>query len=193
LGIRKSAIGKESTIPHWLLTVRNSGLILQLVMKKHMLLSLVGVAALLSGCVVDPYGPVAVNGPGYYGPYGEPYFVYGGMNYYSYGGRYYYVDHGHRVYVHQLPSGGHYYHGHGGSAYAQRNLHTTGYNPYNKTNYSNTNKLNYSNTNYKGQQITTGHGTGNTQFTGQKGSTTLTKGKLDVPAKGSKDKDKDKR
>jgi len=154
--------------------------------KTFAVLSLISLASLLSSCVVDPYGP----GYGSYGPYGEPYFVYGGMNYYSYGGRYYYVDHGHRVYVHQLPSGGHYYHGHGDNYSGQKYPHTTGDTPYSKTNYSNTNKINYSNTNYMGQQITTGHGTTNTQFTGHKGGTTLTKGNQDVPAKGYKEKDK---
>ena len=126
---------------------------------------MVGLASLQSSCVVDAYGPVAVNGPGYYGPYGpygpygEPYFVYGGINYYTYGGRYYYVDHGRRVYVHQLPSGGHYYHSHGGYSGGQTNLQTTRLknNPYNKTNYSN-NKLNYLNTN-RGQQFSGSHGT----------------------------------
>ena len=169
-------VDKRGFLPHF-----------QAVMKKYIVLSLVGVAALLSSCVVDPYGP----GYGSYGPYGEPYFVYGGMNYYSYGGRYYYVDRGHRVYVHQLPSGGHYYRGHGDNHYGQKNLQTTGHNPYGKTNYSNTNKINYSNNNYRGQQITSGHGTGNSQFTGQKGGATLPKGRQDAPAKGYKDK-KDK-
>ena len=153
-------------------------------MNKYILIPLVGVAALLSSCVVDPYGP----GYGSYGPYGEPYFVYGGMNYYSYGGRYYYVNHGQRVYVHQLPSGGHYYRSHSSTPYAQKYPHNTGYNSYNKTNYPNTNKLNYSNTNYKGQQFSQGHG--NTQFTGQKGGAQMTTGKREAPPKGYKDKDK---
>lgn len=146
-------------------------------MKKYIVISLAGVAALLSSCVVDPYGPG--YGPGYaYGPYGEPYFVYGGINYYSYGGRYYYVEHGHRVYVHQLPSGGHYYHGHNNNANVQKYPHNSGYNTYNKTNYSNTNKVNYSNTNpnLKGQQYSQGQKT--------------TAAKYQAPVKGSKDKDK---
>ena len=78
--------------------------------------------------MVDSYGnvypaPVAVGvpgavvvGPGYYGPpwgpYGMPYYVYGGYYYFNYNGRYCYYDQGHRMYVHHLPPGGHYYHGH---------------------------------------------------------------------------------
>ena len=93
-------------------------------------LPLVALAGLLSSCVMDSQGriypaPVVVGvpgpvvvGPGYpaagWGPYGEPYFVYGGLYYYNYGGRYCYYNHGHRVYVGQLPSGGHYYRGHHG-------------------------------------------------------------------------------
>ena len=96
--------------------------------KKWMMMPLVGAGLMLSSCVVDSHGhvwpaPVAVGvpgpvvvGPGYYGPpwgpYGEPYFVYGGLYYFNYKGRYCYYDHGHRVYVSHLPSGGHYYRGH---------------------------------------------------------------------------------
>ena len=155
-------------------------------MKKYILISLAGVAALLSSCVVDPYGP----GYGAYGPYGEPYFVYGGMNYYSYGGRYYYVEHGHRVYVQHLPSGGHYYHNH----VDHYNKYNNNYNKvnysnnnYNKVNYSNNNynKGNYSN-NYKGQQYSQGHG--NYALGNQKVANT---GKYQTTTKGSKNKDKD--
>lgn len=100
---------------------------------KYLLLPLLGGAALLSSCVVDPYGnimpyapvyygpyygPYAYAGPyGYYGPYGyggfygDPFFWFGGITYYNYHGRYCYYDHGHRVFVPHLPSGGHYMHG----------------------------------------------------------------------------------
>jgi hypothetical protein len=97
-------------------------------MKKMIFLPMAGLALLLSSCVVDRHGrvwpaPVAVGipgpvvvGPGYYGGpvgvYGDPFYLFGGINYYSWHGRYCYYDHGHRVFVHRLPGGGRYYHGH---------------------------------------------------------------------------------
>ena len=153
-------------------------------MKKYIVFSLFGVAALMSSCVVDPYAPVG-GAPGYYGPYGEPYFVYGSVNYYSYGGRYYYVDHGRRVYVQHLPSGGHYYHGHVDHHVGPNGPHYTTYN--NKQNYTMNNKMNQNVTVNKGQQFSTGHV--NNQFTGQKG-TPMIKGQGSAPTKTYKDKDK---
>jgi len=137
-------------------------------MKKYIILSLAGVAALLSSCIVDPYGP------GAYGPYGEPYFVSGGLNYYSYGGRYYYVDHGRRSYVDHLPRGGHY-----GPGYSHP-VHTTGYTTYaNKTSFT-------------GNKFQGSHGTGSNQLRGNtgtqfKGVNTVSKGQS-APAKTYKDK-----
>jgi len=160
-------------------------------MKKYIVLPLIGVAALLSSCVVDPYGPGAA-----YGPYGEPYFVYGGMNYYSYGGRYYYVEHGHRVYVHQLPSGGHYYRSqgiHNGHNYSNgpgyprtMSTHNNGYNNQ-YTNKANFNNTKFTGTNH-GNQLGTMRGTtGTPTFKGGTGTPAI-KSSQSAPAKGSKDK-----
>jgi hypothetical protein len=94
--------------------------------------SIVGLASLLSSCMVDQYGnvipagPVYAGGPGYYGSYGDPYFIYGGINYYSYNGRYCYYNHGRRMFVSNLPSGGRYYHG-GGHHYSTQSYSTQSY------------------------------------------------------------------
>lgn len=85
----------------------------------------------LTGCVVDQYGNVVpagyavgpgyYGGPGYYngiyGPYGEPYFIYGNTYYYRYADRYGYYNHGRLTYVPRLPSGGYYYHRGGPTAH----------------------------------------------------------------------------
>lgn len=71
--------------------------------KPLVVLSFLGLAAVLSSCAVDPYGNVAVVGgvsPGYYG---DPYYVYGGTSYYYYNGGYCYYDHGRRVMVSHVP------------------------------------------------------------------------------------------
>ena len=108
--------------------------------KLYILSSLVGLAALLTSCVTDPYGnvvggPVYAGGPGYYGApygvYGEPYFVYGSTHYYRHEGRYCYYDRGHRIYISRLPSGGHYYKG---GSHDNYNRYNKPYNkPYNQT------------------------------------------------------------
>ncbi len=99
-------------------------------MKRILVLSpLIGLASLLSSCVVapapygnegpPPSGPGYAggpDGPGYYESapppaiYGDPYFVYGGVYYYSFGGRYCYYEHGRRIFVSRLPHGGYLYH-----------------------------------------------------------------------------------
>ena len=104
---------------------------------KYLLWPLLCITAVLSSCVVSPYGygyygpygygpygygpygygPYGPYGYGYYGPYGyggfygDTFFLFWGVTYYNYHGRYCYYEHGHRVFISHLPSGGHYIHG----------------------------------------------------------------------------------